>query len=90
VTQRPHYREALTETAIAMNAVLTAYTVQQELHGVDPQELRAVFGVYLLQSHEVWSPGAGLVAPPADLAAFAQLNEAIVRSERIASLLDAT
>jgi len=65
--------------------------VQQELSGIEPNELRAVFGVYLLQSHRVWTPDGdkrgGLAEPPADHGSFATLNEAIVTSDRIASLL---
>jgi len=93
VAKHAHYAEALTETAIAMNAALAAFTVQQELAGIDPHELRAVYGVYLLQSHKLWTPDgvtrAGLAEPPADPASFAGLNEAIVTSDRIASLLAA-
>jgi carbonic anhydrase len=91
VAQHARYREALTETAIVTNAALTAYTVQQELLDVDPRELHAVYGIYLLQSHEVWVPEGGertgLARPPTDLASFVKLAEAIVTSDRIASLL---
>lgn len=38
VNRRTHYREALIEASIGINAALTAYTVQQELQGVDPRE----------------------------------------------------
>jgi carbonic anhydrase len=93
VVKHAGYREALTETAIVMNAALTAHAVQQELRSFDPHELRAVYGVYLLQSHEIWAPARhltkdnGLAEPPADLASFIELNAAIVGSDRIASLL---
>ena len=56
VAQNSRYREALIEASIVTNAALTAYTVQQELHGLDPHGLRAVYGVYLLQSREIWTP----------------------------------
>jgi carbonic anhydrase len=53
VSQRPGYRVALIEAAIAANAAFTAHTVQQELHGINRSDLRAVYGVYLLQAHEI-------------------------------------
>lgn len=93
VTRNRHYREALIEASIVTNAALAAYTVQQELHGAVPHDLRTVYGVYVLQSREVWTPAGnasattGLVAPPRDLVSFAELGEAIVRSERITSLI---
>ncbi len=93
VTRNRHYREALIEASIVTNAALAAYTVQQELHGAVPHDLRTVYGVYVLQSREVWTPAGnaggttGLVAPPKDLVSFAELGEAIVRSERITSLM---
>jgi carbonic anhydrase len=93
VTRNRQYREALIEASIVTNAALAAYTVQLELHGAVPHDLRTVYGVYVLQSHEVWAPAGnagvttGLVAPPKDPASFAELGEAIVRSERIMSLM---
>jgi carbonic anhydrase len=92
VNRRTHYREALIEASIGINAALTAYTVQQELQGVDPRELYVVFGVYLLESREVWGPQAGgtangLAEPPRDAVGFVQLGDAIARSNRITSLL---
>ena len=95
VAKHTRYREDLTETAVVMNAALTAYAVQQELRGFDPHELRAVYGVYLLRSHEIWAPtrsstkASGLAEPPMDLASFIELGEEIVSSDRIASLLTA-
>jgi carbonic anhydrase len=93
VTRHKRYREALIETSIVTNAALAAYTVQQELRRFEPGELRAVYGVYLLETREVWAPRpgvaetTGLAEPPTDLASFVDLGEAIVRSDRIASLL---
>ena len=95
VVKHARYREALTETAIVMNAALTAYAVQEELRGFGSHELRAVYGVYLLESHEIWAPSrssttaGGLAAPPGDRASFIELYEEFVRSDRIASLLTA-
>jgi carbonic anhydrase len=92
VSRRAHYREALIEASIGVNAALTAYAVQQEFQGFDPRQLRAVYGVYLLQSREVWGPlggdtDNGLAGPPRDANGFVQLGNAIVRSARITSLL---
>jgi len=94
VEKHQGYGEALIETSIASNAALAADTVQRELCGPDPHRLRAaVYGIYLLQSREVWAPRGntgqtiGLAEPPTDFASFVALGEVIVRSDRIASLL---
>lgn len=94
VTRRRGYREALIEAAIVSNAALAAFTVQQEIGNRDAQGLRAAYGVYLLSTRQVWAPRAesalcaGLAYPPAERGEFADLAEAIVRSERIESLLE--
>jgi carbonic anhydrase len=96
VTGRPGYRDALIEVAILLNAALAAYTIQQEVDAHDPQGLRAVYGVYLLETRRIWAPqvddaaAGGLVHPPGDRAAFAELGRAVVRSERISSILMAS
>ncbi len=95
VTMRARYREALIEASVVTNAALAAYTMQQELHGLDPHDLRAVYGVYILQSWQVWTPTAdpggqevGLAPPPKDADGFLRLGEAIIQSDRIVSLLE--
>ena len=94
VVHRAGYRQALIEAAVVANAALTAYTVQQEIGAVDRDGLRAAYGVYLLAAHQVWAPrsgssqSVGLAYPPADLAAFDGFADAVVRSDRIAALLD--
>ena len=93
VARHQRYRETLIEMAIATNAALAAFTVQQELHGLDANGLRAVYGVYLLESREVWAPGggtdrpAGLADPPSDTADFVKFGDTLANSRRIASLL---
>lgn len=93
VTRRPGYRRALIEVATFMNAALAAYTIQQEIDPKNPSGLRAVYGVYLLDTRQIWAPRAdgsrtgGLDNPPADRAAFAAIGQAAVRSERITALL---
>jgi carbonic anhydrase len=88
VTRHENYREALIEASIVTNAALAAHTVQQELRGRTTHDLIAVYGVYLLESREVWTPsGAGLREPPKDLAEFVALGNTIVGCDRIAPLL---
>jgi len=93
VTHNPGYRQALIEASIVTNAALSAYSVQQEFITHDLPELQAVYGVYVLETREVWAPrsgdikGIGLAPPPRDLAGFADLADAVVRSERIASYI---
>jgi len=90
VVERAGYRAALVESAVVSNAALAAYTVQQEMIA---QGLRATYGVWLIESREVWAPRAGsaecagLAFPPDDHAAFAGFAEAVVRSDRIVALL---
>ena len=67
--------------------------MQQELETNQQAEMQAVFGVYLLETREVWAPclnnlkGTGLVAAPHDLAGFTDLGNAVVQSERIISYI---
>jgi carbonic anhydrase len=93
VVHRPGYRQALIEASIVTNAALAAYSIQQEIGAIDRGELRAVYGIYLLDTRQVWTPrlgiadGMGLAAAPSDLAGFVELGDAIVQSTRIASLI---
>ena len=92
VSQRKGYRHALIEAAIITNAALGAHWVQQEVTAQSP--LRAVYGVYLLETRKVWTPrlgypdGGGLAAAPHDLAAFQELGNATVQSSRLLALLE--
>jgi carbonic anhydrase len=94
VVDHPGYRQVLIESSVVTNAALAAYSIQQEIATDDPGELRAVYGVYLLETREVWTPrlgktkGIGLAAPPRDLAGFAEFAKAVVQSERITSLVE--
>jgi len=93
VSRHPGYREALIEASIVTNAALAAHAIQREVAAGDPAGLRAVYGVYLLETRQVWAPrtgefnGTGLAAAPTGQAEFAELGNAIVQSDRIASLL---
>jgi carbonic anhydrase len=94
VVLRPGYRKALIEASIVTNSAWAAYSIQQEFGVSDPTELRTVYGVYLLETREVWAPrlgdmeGVGLTTAPQDLGGFVELGEAIVQSRRIASYIN--
>jgi carbonic anhydrase len=93
VIHNPGYRQALIEASIVTNAALSAYSIQQEFISRDLAGLQAVYGVYVLETREVWAPrsdsikGGGLASPPRDPAGFAAFSDAVVQSERIASYL---
>jgi carbonic anhydrase len=93
VVRRRGWREALIEAAIASNAALVAHTVQQQIGEAEATGLRAAYGVYLLEDRQVWAPRGGseacvgLAFPPADVASFVAFADAVVRSERIVTLL---
>ena len=93
VVRNPGYRQALIEASIVTNSALAAHSIQQEFEASDRTEIRAVYGVYLLETRKVWAPrlgnteGIGLAAAPCDLAGFADLGNAVVQSDRVASYL---
>jgi carbonic anhydrase len=93
VSHRPGYRQALIEASIVTNAALAACSLQQEFGSSDPKGLQVVYGVYLLETRHVWAPhlsgtkAIGLAAAPRDPAEFIELGNAILRSDRIASLI---
>jgi len=93
IVRRGGYRRALIEASIVTNAALAAYSVQQEIATDAQSALRTAYGVYLLETREVWTPrlghpdGTGLAPPPDDLAAFEKLADAIIGSSRMAALL---
>jgi len=93
ISHHPRYREALIEASIVTNAALAAHSIQQEFGTSDPAELQTVYGVYLLETRQVWAPhvsemkGIGLALAPRDSAGFIELGSAILQSDRIRSLL---
>jgi carbonic anhydrase len=93
VSRRPGYRQALIEASVATNAAFAAYSIQQEFAASGPAGLQTAYGVYLIDTRRVWAPragdttGNGLAATPRDEAGFVEMGDAILRSERIASLL---
>lgn len=92
VSHHPGYRQALIEASIVTNSALAAYSLQQEFGASDPAGLQVVYGVYLLETRQVWAPhmssakGIGLTAAPRDPAGFIELANAILQSDRIVSL----
>jgi carbonic anhydrase len=95
VVHKPGYREALIEASVVTNAALAAYSIQKEFVISGMTELQAAYGVYLLETREVWAPrpnhidGVGLAAVPHDPSGFADLGDAIAKSTRIASYIKA-
>ena len=95
ITRSPGYRAALIEASVTLNAALAAHTVQREIGSADIDGIKAVYGVYLLETRQVWAPRhgtaewTGLADPPSGAAAFVELGNAVVNSDRIASLLKA-
>jgi carbonic anhydrase len=93
VARHPGYRQALIEASIVINAALAAYSIHQEVIASGPVDLQVAYGVYVIETREVWAPragdidGVGLAAVPHDPSGFAGLGEAIARSARIASFL---
>lgn len=94
VTKLPAYREALIESAIVLNAALTAYTVQHALHDeAQAAGPRTSYGTYVIATRRIWAPRAGssecdcLASPPTNAAGFLGLGDAIVASSRIRELL---
>ena len=93
IVRNPGYRNALVEASIITNAALAAYTVQQEMGGGAPEGIRAVYGIYLLETRQVWAPHrgtsawTGLADPPSDLESFGEFGDSVARSDRIAAIL---
>jgi carbonic anhydrase len=81
--QRPGYRDALHETAVAVNALQSAYHLRQELEREGKKEIKVVYGIFDLVTHRVWTaPRANsratlreaiLADAPATLAKFEEL-----------------
>jgi carbonic anhydrase len=81
----------LIEASIATNAGLAAFSMEQEFVA-SAWTLGVAYGVYVVESREIWAPRAeeidgGATLVPRDSAGFSDLGDAIARSDRIASLL---
>lgn len=91
--RQPGYREALIETAVAVNAIQSAYNIRQALDLEGKQAVKVVYGVFDLITHRVWTaPRADakatfreviLADAPSSLAEFEELSNRIaVRAAR--------
>ncbi|MGO9420395.1 carbonic anhydrase [Roseiarcus sp.] len=56
---RPGYRHALIETSIAVNAALAAYWARKQFPRAEAKGVGAAYGVYLLETREIWSRPMG-------------------------------
>jgi carbonic anhydrase len=94
IAHHPRYREALIETAVVTNAALAAHTLQREIGSGAAHGVLATYGVYELSNRTIWAPRCGsqevigLAAAPVEAQDLAEFGNAVVRSQRIAALLD--
>jgi len=92
ISHHPGYRRALIEASIVTHAALAAFSIRQEIQ-TSQTGLQVVYGVYLLETRQVWTPyaskmkGSGLTPAPYNEAEFVELGDAILHSDRIASLI---
>jgi carbonic anhydrase len=96
VTRLPGYRSALIETAVALNAALTAKTLRQEFRDQLLPRIQVVYGVYHLVTREVSMPlaggqgeSAGLFAPPTTAEEFGDVGLRLAGGAEVARLLQA-
>lgn len=100
VSHQAGYRRALIEMTVAMNAALTAHTLDQELRrSPATTPIATVYGVYDLATRRVNVPGmapaggremdVSLQAPPADIDAFAELARRLAATDDVRALLAA-
>ncbi|HZW32188.1 MAG TPA: carbonic anhydrase [Isosphaeraceae bacterium] len=54
--QSPHFREALIETAVCINAAQAAFALRQEIETAGRWEIDVLYGVYNLFNHQVSMP----------------------------------
>ena len=53
LTRNPGYRDALVETAVYLNAALTAFDVRKEIEAIDGHMVQTVYGVFDLVDQRV-------------------------------------
>jgi carbonic anhydrase len=94
VEKEPGYRAALVETAVALNAAITAATLRQEFRDRLGPHRGVVYGVYDLVSRRVKLPldeesnlAIRLAPPPAGAESFDKLGLLIAGSRRVKDLL---
>ena len=77
---RQGYRQALIETSIAANAAIAAHWARRQFPQAESNGVRTAYGVYLIETREIWSPSPGLVEPPEDAAGLVELYAARTES----------
>jgi carbonic anhydrase len=94
VSRSAGYRRVLIQTAVVLNAALTARTLAQEIREFDPAQMQVVYGIYDLVSREVNLSGdAGkgvhpmLYDPPENEEAFRRLARKLAGYPTIPGLL---
>ena len=91
--QRPGWRAALVEVAVALNAASGAFMLQKDLARDGGRVITALHGVYVVNSRLVQAADPiegerpGLAPAPADEAGFLAAFGAFARSQRITALL---
>lgn len=90
VVDRPGYKAALTDVAVAINAAYSAYNLRAELANQAGSHVEVVWGVYDLATRRAGipsSPPAPLGPPPADAEQFRQLAWSLATAQRTLDLL---
>lgn len=70
--------------------------MDKELKSRELTDIKAVYGVYVVESREVWAPHCGtalwtgLADPPIDDESFAELGNAVLHSNRVSAILKAS
>jgi carbonic anhydrase len=64
-SELPQYRDALIETAVALNAAEAAFSLRHEVEIAGRSEIEVLYGVYNLLNHQVCMPN-NPTAPPSD------------------------
>jgi carbonic anhydrase len=54
----PGYREALLDTAVAVNALQTSYYLRQEMQQIGRSDVEVVYGIFDLVTHRIWTAAA--------------------------------
>jgi len=95
VTKAPGYRRALIESAVVLNAAITARTLKHEFREVPAEQIDVVYGVYDLVTRAVNLPagvgskeGAALFNPPRSDEGFEGLCQRLASSEALTRILD--
>ncbi len=101
VSRHPSYRAALVETAVYLNAAITAYDVRRELDRAENTGTRVVYGVFDLVEQRVRAHPAGVPANTPEMipifadvpdgpAAFNELSNELARAVAAKRLQDTT